>query len=517
MAWLLFCLNKIKAYIVLLIYTKTTGSPRLLMKKNILILLILSAINTTFAQEVTKIPLAQEVHTQWYTFKNGDDTILVQNYREKRNKWYLITILDSKEQIKKSHKISETDDILINISFSDNIISFLFQKNNFDESKIHYYVNMVNLSDFNESKKTLFTAVENNSETIRRFLRVKPGSIFGEVNVTDDSGFTSIIYSIRTDESKTRTAYMFDKNYNEVFKQTKTYSGANKEERFEYVSSFIDKSKQNIVVINRRRDLNKYMLEHITKDEYLFKDFSFKKDGGYNISVVNSVNGFQIVGFFSAEDKNNEDALLYASFSEDLELLDEKYTSLSKDFFDALNKKQKKRGMLLDLHSVLIDNFDNVYIIGEAKRVGVKGRDTQGFNNLYGIPDDVIVCKTDKTGTLIWSKLVNKSQKFYHTHFASFRPFLINNNLHYVFNSEMKLEQVITDRKSGKSMQPGSGQRFSVYLVSFDKDGAFKHFKLTDKKVDLRYMTTNSGLIENEAILLFGTRKKKHGVLKIKI
>lgn len=487
------------------------------MKKFILFLFILTVANSVIAQEVTKIPLSQEVYTDWYTFKNGDDTIIVHNYKEKGDKWYLITVLDSNEQTKKSHKITAIGDILINISFTDDVISFLFQKNNRDESKILYYVKTVNLSDFKVSERTLITVVDPNSKTISRFIKVQPGSVFGKVNITDDSDITTITYNIRTDETKARTTYMFDEHYNQIFKQTKTYSRESKDDRFEHVSSFIDKEIKSLVVLNKKRDSNKYILEHISKDDYKSKDISFEKDGERDLSIVNSVNGFQCVGFFSNKDKEVEDARFYASFSDDLVLLDEKYTQLTQDFFNALNKKQKKRGLLLNLHTVLLDDDDNVYILGEAMKVAVRGRDAQGFNNHYGIPDDVVVCKTDKNGTLLWSKLVNKSQKFYKTEYASFNAFLMNNTLNYVFNSEMSLEKVKTDKISGKNMQPGGGQRFSVYLVSFDIDGAFEHFKLTDKKVDLRYMITNAGLIENEAILLFGTRKNKYGVLKIKI
>lgn len=484
------------------------------MKKIILFLLISLTANKTFAQEVTKIPLVQDVVSEWYTFKNNDDTILVQNYKDKKEKGYLITILDSNDQTKKLHKIAETKDVLINASFDDNTVYFLFQKSIKEESTIIYYVKMVSLTDFNETKKTLFTVIDNNSDSIRRFLKVNPNSMFGEV-VVEDSEYTSIIYNIRTKESKTRTAYLFDRNYNQIFKKSNVYS-RDRDKRFEIISSFIDKTNQQIVVLNIKRDSNEYLLESINGNEFISKDVSFKKNGQRDLRIVNSENGFHIVGFFSDKEKENEDALLYTSFSEDLKLLEEKYIKLSKEFFDSLNKKQKKRGMLLNLHSVLIDDFDNAYIIGEAQKIAIKGRDMDGFNNRYGIPDDVVVCKIDENGSLLWSKLVNKSQKFYKTQYGSFRAFLMDNKLHYVFNSEMKLKDVKTDKVSGKSMQPGSGQRFSVYLVSFNKDGDFEHFKLTDKKVDLRYMTTNSGLIKNESMLLFGTRKGEHGILKIK-
>jgi hypothetical protein len=478
-------------------------------KKIILLVSAVLLFNFSFSQEIIKGSLTKEVFAQWYSFKHKDNTILVQDYKEKREKEYLITILDSDLKEKESHQISHNDDQLVNVSFSDQTLYFLFQSRDKNPSQVEFYVIKVGLANFNESKQSLFSVSDTeDSSSIRHFFKFNNSfDVFGEVDVIED--YLAISYRTLYNEKKEKVVYLFDKNYNQIFKQSKIYSYDKRDQRFVTMSSFVDKTTNSLITLNRKKEGGDFILELVNKDDYKSKNFSFtQKSGSGDLMITKTASGIHCVGFYFNEEKKADDSIFYSTFSDDLELLEENYFPLTNVFFESLSKKQQKRGLLVNMIKILKDDFDNIYVIGEAGRM--MASTALGTSN-----DDVIVCKIDNKSNLKWSTLVQKSQKFYYGGYAGFKPFLMNNKLHYIFNSEFDIKKVKTDAKSNKGMQPGSAQKFNVYLVSFDNNGEFTHQQLTDKKKDIRYMPSSSGLIQNESLFLFGSKKKENGFLKI--
>lgn len=484
-------------------------------KKITLLFLSLSFFISSFSQDIAKGNLVKEVFSEWYSFKHENETILVQNYKEKGEKEYLITIVDSDLKEKNSYKITHTDDNLIHISFSDEIIYFLFQNRNRDINQIEFYIKKVALEGFIETKQSLFKVTEiNDSKTISRFFKANSSfAVFGDFSIIDD--YVGITYDIRYDDKKERINFLFDKNFNQIFKQSKVYSRNSKGDKFVTMSSYIDETTNSLITLNKKHEDGDFILESINKNNYLSKNFSFKEKGHGDLKIIRTTNGIHCVGFYFNDKKKGDDAVFYSSFSDDLEIKEEKYLSFTEDFFNSLSKTQKKKGILLHLFKVMKDDFNNIYIIGEAGRVQVNGGVGTGERNLSRINDDVIVCKIDNVSELKWSKLVEKSQKFYYGHYNAFKPFLIDNKLKYLFNSEFDLEKVKTDAKSNKGMHPGSAQRFNLYLVSFEDNGDFSHQQITNKKEDLRYVPINSSLVKNESIFIYGSKKKDNEFLKI--
>jgi len=477
-------------------------------KKVLLLVFTVHLFSFSSSQEVTKGNLTKEVFAKWYSFKDQDKTILVQDYKEKRQKEYLITILNSDLKEEQSHQISTTDDQLVNVSFSNQTVYFLFQSRDKNPSQIEFYVKKVTLEDFKESKQSLFAVSDtDDSHSIRHFFKFNNSfDVFGEIDVIED--YLAISYRTLFNNKKEKVVYLFDKNYNQIFKQSKIYSYDKKDQRFVTMSSFIDKTTNSLITLNRKKEGGDFILERINKDNYQSKNFSFNQSGSGDLKITKTAAGIHCVGFYFNEEKKADDSIFYSTFSDDLELIEEKYLPLTNDFFESLSKKQKKRGLLVDMIKVLKDDFDNIYVIGEAGRMLA--------STALGSPnDDAIVCKIDNKSNLKWATLVQKSQKFYYGGYAGFKPFLMNNKLHYVFNSEFDIKKVKTDAKSNKGMQPGSAQRFNVYLVSFDDDGQFTHKQLTNKKKDLRYFPKSAGVIENESLFIHGTKKKVHQFLKI--
>lgn len=485
------------------------------MKIITLLILICFIPNFLFAQQVSKASLDNEAEAVWYSFKNNSNIINVQNYKEKGDYMYTVTVLDENlEKIKSTEFEDRKEDVLRHVTFNDGKLYFLLEENTKSDLQIKFHLNIIDIEDFSKTGKTLVVINEkDDSNVIRRFFKVNgDNASFGIVNFRDD--YVAISYELRNESVKERVSYLFDKNYNQIFKKEKEYSIEDRDERFRHYSSDIGETNETLYVLNNTPESNTYKLEAINGESYTSKNIVFDKEGHRDLTLVKTKNGLYCVGFFNDE-KNENGAIFYSKFSDDLEIVSEEYLPFSDNFYDDLNKKQVKRGVLLSLFDVIDDDNGSLYIIGEVNRVDVAGRDAQGFNNLNAINDDVIACKLDKDGTLNWSRLVNKSQKFYYSQYASFKPFIIDNKLHYVFNSEFDIEDVKTDKKSNSGMQPGSAQKFNVYLVSFNDEGIFEHQQLTDKKEDLRYLPVNSHLIKNESLTMPGSRKKENGLLRV--
>ena len=482
------------------------------MKNIILFIVVIFTIQLSNAQNIKTQNVAPEIENTLYSFALNDNLINVQSYEEKKISGFIVSILDKDLNTINSSKIEASNSVLHNVSYKNGKLLLLIQENNESNLTIVYNVITIDTNDLSKTEKKLYSLNSTNHSTISRFFYQNSElARMGRFDVSEDNNYFSLSIESRINKQKTKTitVLFLNSDYEILFKKQNKFEWKENDEKFQYRSSFINSHTKSLYVLNSRFG-GDYKLELINNDGYKIKDFNFQSNMIKMLNITGDKDDFYCLGFYSNNDRNANDGIFYSKFSNDLELLDEKEISYSKQLLEEdQSKLQQKKGLSsykpnvqFSLNKISLKNND-LYLFGELQlRLYNDGR-------AY---DDIIVACLTKNGELNWSRLVQKNQNLDDYNYTSYKTFFIKNNFTLLFNSALNLENIKQDKKSPK---PFKGQKLNLFSVNFNEQGEFDFKQITNKKTDFNYLILESNQLENEKIVLFGNRKKENKIMTI--
>ena len=467
------------------------------------------------AQNPTKNNSKLGIYEIQYSFGLKNGVVNIQDFDSKDGPGILISVLDDKLNLIKDLIIEANNSTLHHVSLNNNKVHLLIQENKPNQNKIDYNLITVDINDFSKTSKLLYAVNQSNHNTIERFFSQNSSlAKLGRLDISADKKYVSLSIESRINSLKTKSILVlfFNSDYDLLYENKYTHTWSKNNEKFQYVSSFINSKDKQLIVLNRVFGNNGYKLELVGQDKYDVKDFDFENSMFKALALNGTNDNFYCVGFYFSDNKKEKDGIFYSKFSYDLELLTEKTIQYSNQLLEQdQSKKQKKKGFSainskVGASFVVTDFFINkdsgLYFFGEIQI---------SLNNSFAF-DDVAVVNLTLDGDLKWSRLVDKSQHLARNSQSSFKPFFIDNKLVLLFNSTLELDELNLDKKSSK---PYALEKLNLFSVNFEQNGQFEFKQLTDKKTDVNYFVKASKLIDNKSIILFGSRKKDNMIMKL--
>lgn len=481
------------------------------MKLTISILMLLLVTITLNAQELSKKTFENRIGDVLFSFKENDNIITVQNYFEKKKSdGYLISILDESLNTITSFKKEGRTKLHHASLFNGNL--YLFQQLD-DRKKIRvkYFLSVIDITDFSVTERDLITLGNEYEETISQFFR-EMGSAHNNLGLFNSSNtYSSFSIELFKGNLKVKKHFFYDEEFNLIFEKEKEFPNSEKDHKFYHINSFINPENQSIVVVSDNYYSKSFKFEIITKDSYKSKNISFKKSIHYQLSITKSDKGVYCLGYTYNEESEVKNQIFYSHFSDNLDLIEEKYLDFQPEFIDKLGKNQKKDGLGIS-ETRIIEKDNDLYFLGEV----ILDINSIGLNRSYSVFEDIIISKLTKDGNLKWSNIIKKRQEFEDSYrLSSYKPYIVNNKLTVFYNSKLKIEDIIVNNRRSSFFDRSN--KFNLYAIIFDEEGDYVCKKITDKKLDFNYSMRKYSSKLGNSLLFYGRglRKKERGLLKI--
>ncbi|WP_347373715.1 hypothetical protein [Aequorivita sp. Q41] len=419
----------------------------------------------------------------------------------------------------------------------DSVILLQFQYN-YKAKKYAFATLTSSKEDFNFNEKEIYALDRTRLNKYDHFgIRSEPeynlhhNNTMGDIVESENGDFLALNLFTKTKEGMALLVIAFNKKFEKIYEYEfesiiSLKESANKNLQLEYLNMIMD-NEGRVYFLGRVFNNGDIVLEKKDAPNYYFILFSAdpvsKKQQLISIESNNIIRSLQLVnnaeklaavglytnpsttGFFSnfmgysGVMRLNLDSKSLTTFSESFQPFSEKF------MIEKYGKVKEKLKTFLSYRSTFMLENDDVIINAEEFEIYIADKNA-GANRIY---KDIISCRINSNGELVWAKNINKKQNAWSLHnipFLSYASTTKNNISYYFVNAASDLKVLKNNEVEFKE-----GPR--LYLLKIYETGAFRYDKILFPDIYNAHLGLRFGVLLNESDILVQAESNKKPML----
>lgn len=359
----------------------------------------------------------------------------------------------------------------------------------------------------------------------------------GEFMITKNKKYITVYLDLREEKKENDEKHLlkvYDGNYNLIFE--KEFNSEYKDKNFQLNSVYTNENTGTVYYTGKIFDEEG---DKDDKESYHHKIYEVRSSGVRELAIsdkdffINQVRLFSrentliAVGMFSDKEHGHYKGVVYYELdAQSFEVKSTVFNPFTKDFMiekygeKRADKKMEKGTKKLDIRGIFIDKEGNIVLATEEEFVM---KMVDGFS--YGGPrysytyfhNDIVLCKLNTKGELIWAKNVKKTQTSQNRHVLdSYFATIKNGNIYIFVNGK---SDIYNEKRDRIEIYTTDASRISLYVLQIDPDGKkMTYRKLADRKDDFKFNVVHAKSIQNNSeVLLEGIHRKERSLIKVSL
>ncbi len=343
---------------------------------------------------------------------------------------------------------------------------------------------------------------------------------------SENNKYMAFIGDLNGSKVEARRIYVLDEQLNTVIDYT--FRSSIKDKSFVFQNFNLD-NKGNVYFlgkVDREKKKNKpdyhYELYKVTKDGHTKAILNTEDLFVASLTSVTKKGRLSYVGFYSKDSDYVFDGVVRFDVNMDnLEITKPAASPFTEKFFNDKYGKKKRAKYLrsFTMKSAFMLDDGDIIVNGEEFESGLTPT-SNGRSSSRTDFDDIIIVRMNIKGTIVWARLINKSQRSSTAgKYFSYTSTVVNEKNIFFLNGSDEVKKL----KDGRIefLEPSSLKKANLYVVIVDQEGKIDYKKLiTSEKEEICYEVSHGVITDKHAgneILLLGSNKTKKQLLKINL
>ncbi len=341
---------------------------------------------------------------------------------------------------------------------------------------------------------------------------------------SENNKYMAFIGDLNGSKVEARRIYVLDEQLNTVIDYT--FRSSIKDKSFVFQNFNLD-NKGNVYFlgkVDREKKKNKpdyhYELYKVTKNGHTKAILNTEDLFVASLTSVTKKGRLSYVGFYSKDSDYVFDGVVRFDVNMDnLEITKPAASPFTEKFFNDKYGKKKRAKYLRSFTMKSAFMLDDGDIIVNGEEYEVNHNTTNGRSSGSSHFDDIIVVRMSTKGTIIWARLINKSQGYPIPKYCSYTSAIVNEKNIFFLNGSDEVKKL----KDGRIefLLPRNLYNANLYVVVVDQEGKIDYKKLiTSEEEEISYEVRDAIVTDkntSKAILFLGSKKTKKQLLKINL